>query len=466
MPEHYLSLAYDLMRKAGWRALFALLAGLTVQAEQSAVAAPTVLSNAGCGRATAYWEQNKIITVGEKTHVVWLDSDASGFHVRGRTLDRTTGVWSPTVTIGEAQDNHGGPGLTVDSQGYLHVLYYPHHEQFRYRRSTRPNDLSEWGSEIRVGEGLSFPSLICLADDTLLLSARRGYHDADGKPIESRQVEQEFWRKPAGGEWERVTALIRSRYSGYAQFAAALIPSPDGKTVHLNCRIYEGNPFIGGYQAYTVGYMRSTDGGVTWTKADGTPLTLPVTADTIEVLAKDIGLAGPQVHSGPLAVDAAGVPHHAYTARFGKDTRLYLATPAPGLGWTRRDLTPDLPAAVQGWVVTMTMGGGMSFSDSGRATIIAVVLNPSAEEYDTLKEWGHPTTEVVRLWSDDGLKTFQSEILSPLNTGQTHWLPNIERHTGHNRVPDAPGIIYTAGGAGEHLKDLELNNEVRWQPQR
>ncbi len=32
-----------------------------------------ILSKDGCGRATAYSEFNKIVTVGKKTHVAWLD---------------------------------------------------------------------------------------------------------------------------------------------------------------------------------------------------------------------------------------------------------------------------------------------------------------------------------------------------------------------------------------------------------
>ena len=100
----------------------------------------TVLSAHGCGRATAYPQENKIVTLGDAVHVAWLDSVADGFRVRIRTLDRASGTWSETHTIGEAYDNHGGPALVNDSQGYLHVAYYPHHHEVRYRRSLRPND--------------------------------------------------------------------------------------------------------------------------------------------------------------------------------------------------------------------------------------------------------------------------------------------------------------------------------------
>ena len=118
-----------------------------------------LLSAHGCGRATAYPQENKIVTLGDAVHVAWLDSVADGFRVRIRTLDRTSGTWSETHTIGEAYDNHGGPALVCDSQGYLHVAYYPHHHAIRYRRSLRPGDASAWTDEELIGDGYSYPKL-------------------------------------------------------------------------------------------------------------------------------------------------------------------------------------------------------------------------------------------------------------------------------------------------------------------
>jgi hypothetical protein len=422
------------------------------------------LSVEGSGRATAYPEQNKIITVGTKTHVVWLDAVAEGFRVRGRTLDRTSGKWSEVTTIGEAQDNHGGPALTVDSKGFLHVVFYPHHQAVHYRRSLQPNDLSQWTEEETFGEGLSYPSLLCAPDDTLVVAARRGFFGENGKYLDDHYLEEELWVKHPGSAWEKQSVLMRGRFPRYAQFASGLAWSPDRKTLHLAGRIYESSPDKLGKPAYTVVYMKSADLGKTWTKADGRALELPVSAETIDVLVADDPGIGLQLNSGPVAVDRAGVPHVIYTAKAQGRSQLFLATPNTGGSWTKRDLAEMLPPAVQGWEVNLGMGGGMSISDSGRATIVAVVLAPPPEDVGTPKEWGHPTTEVVRLWSDDGLKTFHSEVLAPMDPREPHWLVNIERPTGHNQVPELPGIIFTGGVAGAGLKDLMLSNRVYWQP--
>ena len=61
------------------------------------------LSGHGCGRATAYSKSNKIVTIGDKTHAAWLDSQDGKFWTRIRTLDRATGQWSPTCTASAAK---------------------------------------------------------------------------------------------------------------------------------------------------------------------------------------------------------------------------------------------------------------------------------------------------------------------------------------------------------------------------
>ena len=171
----------------------------------------TLLSSEGSGRATAYLESPKIISYQGKTHVAWLDTPKEGFRIRIRTLDQKSGKWSETWRIGEAVDNHGGPALTIDGKGYLHVLFYSHHHPFRYRRSVRPNDASEWTPYEEFGLNLTYPALVCAKDGTLIMTARRSY--------EEQPWELEMWSKKPGEKWARNQAVLRSRHGNYAQFA-------------------------------------------------------------------------------------------------------------------------------------------------------------------------------------------------------------------------------------------------------
>lgn len=134
----------------------------------------TLISSRGCESATA-GTGNKIITYQGKTHVAWLDSNENGYFAVIRTLDRKAGTWSPTHTIGKSHDNHGRPAMTIDRQGYLHVVYGLHHNAIPYRRSLRPNDASAWTKPVVFGNKLSYPTLMCGPDGALYLTGRYGW---------------------------------------------------------------------------------------------------------------------------------------------------------------------------------------------------------------------------------------------------------------------------------------------------
>ena len=162
--------------------------------------------------------------------MAWLDSPPDGFRVRIRTLDHSIGQWSPTYTIGQAHDNHGGPALTIDSQGFLHVVYYPHHHAMRYRESKRPGDASQWDEEVEFGERLTYPTLMW-KDDALFVTARRSFSD--------RPWQVELWKQPRQGSWRRKRAILASRIPVTRTFQESLAWGPDHRTLHLCCRFHE-----------------------------------------------------------------------------------------------------------------------------------------------------------------------------------------------------------------------------------
>ncbi len=432
------------------RRLLVAVALLLVPAAARAAEA-VLLSENGCGRATAYAEANKIVTVGDRTHVAWLDSTSEGFRARIRTLDRRTGRWSPVHTIGKAHDNHGGPALTVDSRGHLHVAYYPHHHPMRYRRSVRPNDASEWTEPQRVGARCTYPTLVCGARDTLYLTCRQSRSDGPWTVG--------LYTRAPGGSWEGPTPLIRARYAGYAHFQEALAWGPDHRTLHLACRIYEDK----GGRRQTVAYMVSPDAGRTWRRSDGTAVPLPATAETMDVLASkkgpgETGAGGLSLRCGALAVDPRGTPHVLYSSADRHAARLLLATPDGRKGWHRRTLNP---AMADLWPdAGLTMPGSLSISADGRIVVAAAAFPPEAVAGG--KAWGHPAMEVVRMVSGGGGRTFHAALVAPRKTAEARWLPNLERATGHNRV-GFPGLIYTSGGPGEKNTDI-LSNRVWWVP--
>ena len=58
-----------------------------------------------------------------------------------------------------------------------------------------------------------------------------------------------------------------------------------------------------------------------------------------------------------------------------------------------------------------------------------------------------------------GKGDIQFKAISKFDPKTSHWLPNIERSTGHNTVPSLPSVLFTGGAAGKANTDL-LKNRV------
>ncbi len=395
------------------------------------------LSRHGCGRATAYSKSNKIVTLGQKTHATWLDSQDGKFWVRIRTLDRVSGQWSPTCTVGEAFDNHGGPALTHDDAGHLHIIYYPHHHPFRHRRSLRPNDASAWGDEEQVGTRATYPCLVCAPDGTLLLTCR-----------ESRKPRwlMQLYRKPPGGPWRGPTTLFHGvAPGGYTQWQSGLAFGPRGKWLHMAWHVYEAGC------GYAVCYLRSRDGGETWERSDGTRVKLPATPATAEVID---GIRRPkkgmEMRAGALAVDPDGVPWVPY--RFGarKPPEGWLAHPDGKGGWHR---IPLLPRVRKRWPDRgITFARQAAFDRDG--TLYVALTTVLAGD----NRWGAPSKEIALLVSRDRAKTFDAIEVSPPDPTTPNWHPSLERPTRQAPI-GVPALTYTHGRKGERNTDI-LSNEV------
>lgn len=415
------------------------------------------VSSNGCGRATAYPNQNKIVTLGNSTHVTWLDVTPDGFWVRIRTLDRRTDQWSPVFTVGQARDNHGGPALAVDSQGYLHIAYGPHDSPICYRRSKRPNVASEWEEEIRFGQMCTYPVLVIGQDDTLYLTNRRDFPRWGPDPPPA----VDLWTKRPGEPWQGPVAILRSRYDGYADFGQSMVWSPDHRTLHVCCLFHEKSDSQADGRLQTIGYMLTRDFGRFWQRSDGSPIVMPATAETIEVLASG-GVDQKRVLDvGGIATDASGVPHIVYSVEEHNRGWLILAAPRSCGGWHYVMLNEFLPREWANWQVVYP--AGVTFDRQNRIIVVATLQNVRSDERNpvTFRYWGHPSNEVVRFWASNMHSRFTFGFVSKPKPALSQWLPSVERPTGFNPIPINPGILYTAGPPGEKLSDV-LANDVFW----
>lgn len=387
----------------------------------------TTLSITSSTRGTAYSPTNKIVTIGASTHVAWLDSVAdimvaTYYHQRGR--------WSEPVRIGVGVDNHSGPALCSDSEGYLHCVFGPHHGDLQYAVSARPNDSSSWVQQPRFGDHATYPSLVCDRDDTLHIAYRGS----------QRPTKLLYQRKPKGGEWSEPIVLVDPAVpDGYTQFGNALYVHSDG-TLHLGFHIYDMHPAAG----KAVGYLRSVDGGDTWTLADGSAVSLPYTPDQPGWIEQ-----GPDLDMRVLNVvcDAEGAVYLGVSHYETKPEAVVLWVYRDGR-WTQKPLMPAIHRLRPGAHAGL---GAMTFDSAGNLYIVTTT--------SMIRSWAGKDGETVLLVSGDGGETFTAVQLSDDGGEVGNWLENIERPGVHNRV-EAPFVIYTHGAPGGACDD-GVTTEIR-----
>lgn len=460
LPTNYFRLTSSL------QAVFLFLCFALLPSAVNAEEELFLLSSNGSGRATAYEQTNKIVTSENKTHVAWLNSDtvdpeSKSLAVQIRTLNHKTNKWSETYTIGHAYDNHGGPALAIDSKGFLHAVYHPHHGPMHYRKSIRPNDASEWGEEILISDKLTYPALVVGPDNTLYLVCRR----RNTGP--SRPWEVQLFTKKANASWSEPQKIIQATEGRYSQFQTSLAWGPNHKTLHLTARIYGDSPRWGS----CVGYMKSLDFGKTWQTYTGKPIALPATRETIDsVVATPHNLrasfeSASALRGGAIAIDKSGIPHILYstlktTQNSGSNVKLAtpinhiacIAKPDGKGGWKKTLLNEKFSALPKSW--GLGLPGGLVFSEKNKM-YVTLTMSPEVPNEDF---WARKANEVIMAESTDQGQTFKAKIISKQNPNVPNWLPNIERPTGHN-VVKSPCLIFTSGIAGSHHHE-QLENKV------
>lgn len=399
-----------------------------VMAQEQLPAGHSLLSPHASERATGGMG-NKIVTIGDRTHVVWQDVPKEGYKACVRTLDRTTGRWSETVSLGTGKDNHARPCVAADSDGYIHVLIGGHGSPFQYLRSVRPNDSSEWPKAVVFGRG-TYPYLACGAGNVLYLAARGTHEGVD------------LYRKEPAGEWEKVLGLMVKRepqYKGYSGYNSVLAWGPGHERLHFACDVYEG---YGTYERrgtnQLVVYMASDDGGRTWNRSDGSAIEgerYPKALDVIAVNSRkrEQKMPKPVLRLGGMVVDAEGRPYVLYTSDEPERGRAHLVTPAQGGGWEELGLAAALDAEAPGWGA---LGPRAAFSI--RSDGLLQVCLPMAP----LKDFGAPGEPAIKpqdvryLWVEtaDGGKTYRFREPIPQGGGLERNHPTLERDTGHNAI--------------------------------
>jgi len=245
---------------------------------------PILLSKDCLGLAAHSGTPSCVVSRGDKVHAVWAeatdpDQKLPGAPTYAVTFDRSTRTLGRPALVGygpPANDVHNTPSITIDSQGYLHVLAGTHGQPFPYARSLKPNDAqSGWTEPVLTGEGLpqTYVGLVCGPDDTLHAVFRLWQRGKAPFPL-SHYATLAYQRKPPGKPWEAPRVLIVPPLSEYSVFYHRLTIDRRGR-LFLSYDYWSTHWFYRNDQPgsrRTV--MMSPDGGQTWklaTTADLAP---------------------------------------------------------------------------------------------------------------------------------------------------------------------------------------------------
>ncbi len=383
--------------------------------ETMEVAQTKLLSKRGSTRATRYASTNKIVTIGGKTHVAWLDSISNTMIV---TYDHASGHWGQPVKVGSGTDNHGGPALTCDSQGYLHIIFGPHGDvPFQHSRSAKPNDASKWIKLAAFGHRPTYPSCVCDKDDSLHVIYRGSVSSGALKLIYQQRTRDGVWSEP------RSLARAPADWKSYTHYHASIAIAAN-QTLHVAFDLY----FAGA--AKHAGHMMSRDRGKTWEAADGSPLDLPVTVGSPALFAS----TDEAFKVVNVVCDSAGHPWVSLAdARSKAGPTVYCHD---GKTWSSFCPAKSLASSVP--VNELSFTGSLSI-DSQDGVYIALTRGSRVV--------GGTSGKVILLYSGDRGSSFRYLDVFPPDARLPHTGLSLERPTGHN-VVEIPWLLFSTGEKG------------------
>ena len=243
-----------------------------------AVGEPMLVSKQCIGLSAHSGIAASVVSRGSKVHVVWGEATDPKTKVAGvptyvATYDRDTGQLGIPALVAHgapANDVHNTPSITMDSQGYLHVLAGTHGRPFPYARSLKANDAhGGWTEPVSAGENLgqTYIGLVCGPDGTLHSVFRLWRSGVDPFPASSHAT-LAYQRKRPGQPWEPPRVLIVSPFSEYSVFYHRLTIDRKGRLFlsydYWSTYWFYRNDHLGRRRAL----LLSPDGGDTWKLAE------------------------------------------------------------------------------------------------------------------------------------------------------------------------------------------------------
>ena len=264
-------------------------------------------------------------------------------------FDHDTQTWSSSVKVADCveDDLHENGAIAIDNDGYIYV-FYNDHSNMRMKKSTNPEDITSWGSAIDPTDGYgTYPKTFVDSSNTIYLLHM--HHGGNSPNILA------FTKSTDGGStWASETVLV-DLGSDYPYAFKAIMDSSD--VIHVTFSIYDSSEG----RRRDVFYMKSTDGGSTWQKADGTSISIPAGEGDVDKAYDSSGFS----QGFDLVVDSNNRPIVAYS-----DQKVYGIVKWTGSSWESHSLgvtTDDEFNNIRLQVITDTTYRAWLFTDASKS---------------------------------------------------------------------------------------------------
>ena len=334
--------------------------------------------------------QDNLWTTERHQYAVWVGP--GGVPLVGQR-DRDGGTWQ-VEDLGELTGNplssptdadlHNVYSIGVDADGYVHVAGNMHAQPLRYVRTRSPHDITRWqvGELVDATGRVTYPSFAAMPDGTLLFFRRQGV------PGESEIVLDA--KGPGEVSWQHRGAVVSGLETDEGPYLHRVAVDGRSGAIHL---LIEWRSTIDPLTTNDVTYARSTSGGRTWERSDGTRLPTPVTHTAAEVVIDTPDRSSGLLNGGGLTIDGAGRPHAAVTFRTGRARRLVHVWRTAD-GWRRQrirgwvpDARPAILTAADGRVWLLGSRGrsieAFPVSDDGPVRFVADAVRGWEPTYDS-----------------------------------------------------------------------------------
>lgn len=257
-----------------------------------------------------------LLTHAPYQYVAFYNADRQ-MTVAQRTLDANE--WTFTVLPERVGwDSHNSITLVIDDGGYLHLAGNMHGDPLKYFRTTRPLDSTRFERvETMVGEyeqRATYPKFVRGPQDQLLFTYRDGGSGNGNQIWNAYDVDAQRWSRLLDQPLVDGQGKMNAYFNGPLQ-------GPDGYW-HLSW-VWRDTPDCA--TNHDPSYARSRD-LVHWERSDGTPLSLPITLDSAEIVdpvPSGGGVINGNVRLGFDARDRVTVTYHKYDEN--GFTQIYLA---------------------------------------------------------------------------------------------------------------------------------------------